>query len=171
MNEKTDLAAAPAAEAPDSAPAAPVAKRVDFEITQVGRTRVDPYHWMKDDAWQEVMRDPSVLRADIREYLEAENAYTKTNFEEPTAELRETLFQEMKGRIKEDDSTVPEIDGPYAYYSRYREGGEYPIIARKNAADAFTRMPKRPSCSTATRWRKAPTISRSAASIPHRIIA
>ena len=127
MTEKTDLAAAPAAEAIEAPPAVPVAKRVDFETTQVGRTRVDPYHWMKDDAWQEVMRDPSVLRADIREYLEAENAYTKARLEAPTADLRETLFQEMKGRIKEDDATVPEIDGPFAYYSRYREGGEYPI--------------------------------------------
>lgn len=138
MTEKTDLASAPAAQAPETASDTPVAKRVDFEITQVGRTRVDPYHWMKDDGWQEVMRDPSVLRADIREYLEAENAYTKANLEAPTTELREALFQEMKGRIKEDDSTVPEIDGPFAYYSRYREGGEYPIVARRNAADAFS---------------------------------
>ena len=137
MTEKTNLAVTPAAEAVDASPAVPAAKRVDFEITQVGRTRVDPYHWMKDDAWQEVMRDPSVLRADIREYLEAENAYTKANLEKPTADLREALFQEMKGRIKEDDATVPEIDGPFAYYSRYREGGEYPIIARRDAADAF----------------------------------
>ncbi|KCZ86846.1 S9 family peptidase [Hyphomonas jannaschiana] len=138
MTEKTDLASAPAAQAPETASDTPVAKRVDFEITQVGRTRVDPYHWMKDDGWQEVMRDPSVLRADIREYLEAENAYTKANLEVPTTELREALFQEMKGRIKEDDSTVPEIDGPFAYYSRYREGGEYPIVARRNATDAFS---------------------------------
>nr|WP_321440857.1 S9 family peptidase [uncultured Hyphomonas sp.] len=138
MTEITDLASAPAAQASETTPATPVAKRVDFEITQVGRTRVDPYHWMKDENWQEVMRDPSVLRADIREYLEAENAYTKANFEAPTADLREALFQEMKGRIKEDDSTVPEIDGPFAYYSRYREGGEYPIVARRDAADAFS---------------------------------
>jgi len=137
MTEKTDLAAAPAADVTTAVPTPPVAKRVDFEITQVGRTRNDPYHWIKDDAWQEVMRDPSVLRADIREYLEAENAYTKTVFEDKTTDLREALFQEMKGRIKEDDSTVPEIDGPYAYYSRYREGGEYPIVARRAAADAF----------------------------------
>ena len=56
MTEKTNLAVTPAAEAVDASPAVPAAKRVDFEITQVGRTRVDPYHWMKDDAWQEVMR-------------------------------------------------------------------------------------------------------------------
>ena len=137
MTEKTDLAAAPAADASTAAPVAPVATRLHHEITQVGRTRNDPYHWLKDDSWQDVMRDPSVLRADIREYLEAENAYTKAMLEDPTAGLREALFQEMKGRIKEDDSTVPEIDGPFAYYTRFREGGEYPIIARRDAADAF----------------------------------
>lgn len=118
-------------------PQPPVADRIDHEITQVNRTRNDPYNWMKDDNWQEVMRDPAVLRADIRTYLEAENAYTKAVLEEPTRALRDALFKEMRGRIKEDDSTVPEIDGPWAYYTRYRQGGEYPIIARRPAGDAF----------------------------------
>lgn len=121
----------------NSRPTAPVAKRIDHEITQLGRTRVDPYHWLKDENWQDVMRDPSALRSDIREYLEAENAYTKSVLEEPTAALRDILFKEMRARIKEDDSSVPSIDGPYAYYTRYREGGEYPVIARRQAIDAF----------------------------------
>ncbi|MCZ4298104.1 S9 family peptidase [Henriciella marina] len=115
----------------------PMAKRVPLEIEQVGRTRTDNYQWMKDDNWQQVMRDPSVLREDIREYLEAENAYTKASLEDPTEKLRETLLAEMRGRIKEDDSSVPSKDGPYAYYVRYREGGEYPIFARKPAEQAF----------------------------------
>lgn len=119
------------------APQPPVTERIDHEITQVGRTRNDPYNWLKDDNWQEVMRDPSVLDAKIRTYLEAENAYTKAVLEDPTTKLREELFAEMRGRIKEDDSTVPEIDGPWAYYTRYRQGGEYPIIARRPAEDAF----------------------------------
>jgi oligopeptidase B len=123
--------------APTTRPAPPVAKRLDETIEQVGRTRVDPYHWMKDDNWQDVMRDPSVLRPDIREYLEAENAFTKDVLETPTADLRNELFTEMRGRIKEDDSSVPSIQGPYAYYTRYRKGGEYPIIARRDAEDAF----------------------------------
>ncbi|MGB3625283.1 MAG: S9 family peptidase [Henriciella sp.] len=120
-----------------AAPTPPTAKREPVTIEQVGRTRTDPYQWMKDENWQKVMRDPSVLRADIREYLEAENAYTKTVLEDPTESLRETLFEEMRGRIKEDDSSVPSKDGPYAYYVRYREGGEYPIYARKPADQAF----------------------------------
>ncbi len=116
----------------------PAAKRVPVEIEQVGRTRTDPYQWMKDENWQQVMRDPSVLRDDIREYLEAENAYTKAALEDPTESLRETLLKEMRGRIKEDDSSVPAKDGPYAYYVRYREGGEYPIFARRPASQAFS---------------------------------
>ena len=107
-----DLAQAEAA--PQESPALstltpPVAPRIDHEITQVGRTRNDPYHWMKDEKWQEVMRDPSVLRQDIRDYLEAENAFTKAALEMPTTDLRDELFKEMRGRIKEDDSTVPEL--------------------------------------------------------------
>jgi oligopeptidase B len=118
-------------------PAPPVAARIDKVITQVGRTRTDPYSWLKDDNWQEVMREPSLLKPDIRSYLEAENAYTKARLEDTTTALREELFSEMRGRIKEDDSSVPSIDGGFAYYTRFREGGEYPVYARRAAADAF----------------------------------
>ncbi|NBC20638.1 MAG: prolyl oligopeptidase family serine peptidase [Alphaproteobacteria bacterium] len=118
-------------------PAPPVAKRKEVTIEQAGRTRTDPYQWLKDENWQKVMADPSVLRSDIREYLEAENAYTKAVLEEPTEGLRETLFRQMRGRIKEDDSSLPSVDGPWAYLVRYREGGEYPIFARKPAADMY----------------------------------
>lgn len=115
----------------------PVAKRDPKTIEQVGRTRIDPYNWMKDDNWQQVMQDPTVLRADIREYLETENAYTKAKLEDPLEGLKEELFQEMRGRIKEDDSSLPSVHGPYAYLTRYRKGGEYPIIARKAAEDIY----------------------------------
>lgn len=115
----------------------PVAKRDPETIEQVGRTRIDPYHWMKDDNWQQVMQDPTVLRADIREYLEAENAYTKTKLEDPLEGLKDELFKEMRGRIKEDDSSLPSVHGPYAYLTRFRTGGEYPIIARKAAEDIY----------------------------------
>ncbi len=115
----------------------PVAKRELKTIEQLGRTRVDPYNWMKDENWQQVLKDPSVLRADIREYLEAENAFTQAKLEEPLDGLKEELFAEMRGRIKEDDSSLPSIHGPYAYLTRFRTGGEYPIIARKPAADIY----------------------------------
>ena len=115
----------------------PIAPRRPKTFDQVGRTREDPYHWLKDENWQQVMQDPSVLRADIRQYLEAENGYTKAHLEDPLAELTNELFQEMRGRIKEDDSSLPSIDGPYAYLVRYRTGGEYPIYARKPAGEIY----------------------------------
>ena len=60
----------------------PVARRDEQAIIeQHGRARVDPYAWLKDDNWREVMRDPTRLRADIRAYLEAENAYTRARLE------------------------------------------------------------------------------------------
>ena len=83
------------------------------------------------------MQNPDVLQQDIRAYLEAENAFTKTILEEPTTALQQEIFEEMKGRIKEDDSSVPMVDGEWAYYRKFREGGEYPVYARKPAKVAF----------------------------------
>ena len=61
---------------------------------------------MKDDNWQAVLRDPSVVKAEVREHLEAENAYVAAVLG-GTESLQQTLFEEMKGRIKEDDTSVP----------------------------------------------------------------
>ncbi|MEM8837957.1 MAG: S9 family peptidase [Pseudomonadota bacterium] len=108
---------------------APVAEKRPVESTHHGISRNDPYHWLKADNWQEVMQDPQALPADIRAYLEAENSFTDTYFKD-TEPLQETLFQEMKGRIKEDDSSVPSPDGPYAYFLRYIEGGQHPHFLR-----------------------------------------
>ncbi len=132
-----DTAEPPSLPAAPALPAPPAAARIDHEITQLRRTRNDPYSWLKDENWQEVMREPSLLKPEIRSYLEAENAYTKTRLEDPTAALRETLLAEMRGRIKEDDTGVPSIDGDWAYYTRFREGGEYALYARRPASAAF----------------------------------
>jgi oligopeptidase B len=114
-------------------PPAPRAERRPKPSTWHGTTLTDDYAWLRADNWREVMRDPSVLDPKIRAYLEAENAYTKASFAHTEA-LQDALFAEMKGRIKEDDSTVPSADGPYAYYVRYREGGQHPIICREPRA-------------------------------------
>jgi oligopeptidase B len=113
-----------------SKPTPPVAPRIEKRIEQLGRTRTDDYAWMRDDNWQEVLRDPKLLRADIRTYLEAENAYTKAMLA-GTEDLQAQLFAEMKGRIREDDSSVPAPEGPFDYYSRYEIGAEHPIHARR----------------------------------------
>ena len=91
--------------------------------------RTDNYAWLRDKDWREVMRDPDALDKDIRAYLEAENAYTEKALQ-PLEALRETLFQEMKGRIKEDDSSMPSPDGAYAYFTRFEEGAQHPIFCR-----------------------------------------
>jgi oligopeptidase B len=95
-----------------------------------GHEKRDDYHWLKADNWQEVMHDPAALPQDIRDFLEGENAYHEAVMA-GTQGLQEQLFAEMKGRIKEDDSSVPAPDGPYAYYSAYVTGGQHPRYARK----------------------------------------
>ncbi len=99
-------------------------------IVQLGRTRIDDYAWMKDDNWRSVLRDPSVVKAEVREHLEAENAYLDEVLAS-TLPLRERLFEEMKGRIKEDDASPPTPDGPFDYFSRYELGAQHPRHVRR----------------------------------------
>ena len=113
-----------------SKPVPPVAKKVPKRIEQLGRVRVDDYAWMKDDNWQKVLRDPSLIKADVKEHLTAENAYTKAMLAS-TEPLQTQMFEEMKGRIKEDDSSVPDADGAWEYYTRFEKGAQHPIHARR----------------------------------------
>ena len=117
----------------------PRAARRDTTEERFGRTLVDPYGWLKDDNWQQVMREPETLTADIRAHLEAENAWTD-HVLAPITNLREELFEELKGRIKQDDSSVPSPDGPWEYYRRFATGGQYPVLCRRprDAADSAT---------------------------------
>jgi oligopeptidase B len=105
------------------------AKRPDVEVRH-GREKRDDYRWLKAANWQEAMHDPALLPGDIRAHLEAENAYHEAAMAD-TAALQEKLFAELKGRIKEDDSSVPAPDGPFSYYTSYVTGGQHPRYARK----------------------------------------
>ncbi|QHI96101.1 prolyl oligopeptidase family serine peptidase [Aristophania vespae] len=118
MTFKTDL------------PRPPVAPRNNITIEQLGRVRTDPYAWMKDDNWQTVLRDPSILREDIRKHLEAENAYTKTVLKD-TEDLQATLFSEMVGRLSPVEESVPVPHGPWLYGIRYQEGAQHPLHIRR----------------------------------------
>jgi len=100
----------------------PKAKKVAHELEKHGQVRVDDYYWLKD------RKNPEVLA-----YLKAENAYTEAALKH-TEPLQARLFEEMKGRIKQDDSTVPFKYGPYYYYITYRKGKEYPLYARKKGS-------------------------------------
>jgi oligopeptidase B len=108
---------------------APVAPRRPHSLTAHGITITDDYAWLKDANWQEVLRDPSVLDPDIRKVLEAENGYTESLLGH-TAGLQKALVAEMRGRIKEDDSSVPAPDGPFAYMGKFREGGQHEMFGR-----------------------------------------
>lgn len=116
-------------------PVPPVARKEPRRIEQLGRQRVDDYAWMKDENWQQVLRDPSLIRADVREHLTAENAYTRTMLASTEA-LQAAMFEEMKGRIREDDASVPAPDGPFDYYVRYERGAQHPVHARRPRGQA-----------------------------------
>jgi oligopeptidase B len=94
-----------------------------------GIEQVDDYAWLRAANWQAVMRDPALLDPAIRAHLEAENAYTKAIMAD-TEGLQKQLFAEMKGRIKEDDASVPARDGAFAYYTRFVTGGQHPLFCR-----------------------------------------
>jgi len=113
-----------------SRPVAPVAKKVPVTIEQLGRTRTDEYQWMKDDNWQAVLRDPKLIKADVRDHLNEENAYREAMMAS-TLPLQNQMFEEMKGRIKEDDASVPAADGPWEYYTRYNTGDQHPLYCRR----------------------------------------
>jgi oligopeptidase B len=112
----------------------PSAKKVPSQQIVHGLTLVDDFAWLRDPKWQEVFRDTSILQPDIRTYLESENAYTERAFA-PHEALKKKLVAEMRGRIKEDDSSVPMRDGPFSYFMRYRDGGQHPLICRTPAGD------------------------------------
>ncbi len=113
----------------DTTPQAGAPARSPAERIVHGVTLVDEFAWLRAENWREVMREPSRLPAEIAAYLNAENAAAEA-FLAPTAALRAELFAEMRGRIKEDDSSVPAPDGPFAYATRYRDGGQHPILYR-----------------------------------------
>jgi oligopeptidase B len=108
----------------------PVAERRPHFTVRHGVELVDEYAWLRADNWQEVMRDPATLDPQIRAYLEAENAFTEAALADTSA-LQETLFAEMKARIKEDDSSVPAPDGPFEYFTGFVTGGQYPRLMRR----------------------------------------
>lgn len=113
-------------------PPAPVAKKIPFELTEHGHTRIDNYYWMRLSDEQknapEDQRDQQTK--DVLEYLYAENDYTKKALAH-TEDFQKKLFDEMKGRIKETDQSVPVKLNGYWYYTRYEAGKDYPYHCRK----------------------------------------
>lgn len=100
----------------------PVAEKRPKELTIHGHTRIDNYFWMNN------REDTAVI-----DYLNAENAYTDEMMKD-TKELQENLYNEIVGRIKQTDESVPYFDNGYYYYTRFEEGKEYPVYCRKNGS-------------------------------------
>ena len=99
--------------------AAPIVQRMPKEMTIHGHQRIDDYYWLNE------RENPKVI-----DYLNAENDYYK-NLTAHTEQFQQDLFEEMKGRIKEDDESVPYKKNGYYYITRYETGKQYPIYARK----------------------------------------
>jgi oligopeptidase B len=100
----------------------PLAPEIPHEITEAGHTRNDPFFWLREKA------HPAVLK-----YLQAENRYTETTLKH-TEKLRNTIYHEMRRRIKEDDVSVPQKIGDYYYYSRTETGKQYAVHCRKKGS-------------------------------------
>ncbi len=105
----------------------PVAAKRAHQQTVHGVTLTDEYHWLKDQSY------PTIDDKEILAHLKAENAYFEAQMA-PQAKLTETIFQEMKGRVKEDDSSVAQKDGDYIYWSKFEEGAQYRKHYRKPVA-------------------------------------
>jgi oligopeptidase B len=108
----------------------PIAEKIPQELTLHGETRIDPYYWMRLSDQQKNAPEPDRQTRKVLDYLQAENAY-KDSVLADTKPLQEKLFQEIIGRIKQDDSSVPYFKNGYWYYTRFEEGDEYPVYCRK----------------------------------------
>ena len=113
---------------------APVADRIPSKFCNHDDVRIDEYAWLRSQHWQQMLTDPTKLEPEIRRYLEAENAYTEAMMK-GSEDLQQSLFEELRGRIQEEDQSVPDKDGDYEYYLRYREGKQYPIHNRRLLVD------------------------------------
>lgn len=101
----------------------PRAKKIEKVFTEFGKTRIDNYYWLNE------RENPEVIA-----YLEAENEYTDAAMQD-TEKLQSKIFDEIVGRIKQNDMSVPyELNG-YTYYTRFEEGKEYPVYCRKVLED------------------------------------
>ena len=109
---------------------APIADKKSIKLEKHGDVRIDDYFWMRlsDEQKKAELKDEQTLN--VVDYLNEENTYYE-KVSAYTKDFQEVLFQEMKGRIKEDDSSVPYKDNGYYYITSYKTGNQYPIYSRK----------------------------------------
>lgn len=109
---------------------APIAKKIEHKITTHGDERIDNYFWMRLSDEQKNAETPDAQTQDVLDYLNAENEYLKKEMASTEA-LQKTLYDEIVGRIKQDDESVPVSMNGYTYYSRFEKGADYPLYCRK----------------------------------------
>lgn len=109
---------------------APKAKKIEETLTIHGDSRVDNYFWMRLSDEQKEAETPDPQTKDVLDYLNAENEFLENEMK-PTENLQETLYDEIVGRIKQDDESVPVKVNGYIYYTRFEEGQDYPLTCRK----------------------------------------
>ena len=108
----------------------PFAKKLPEALTIHNDTRIDNYFWMRLSDKQKNAEAPDEQTNDVLDYLNAENDYLKETMAH-TEGLQKTIYDEIVGRIKKDDQSVPVNDNGYSYYSRFEEGGDYRLYCRK----------------------------------------
>lgn len=113
-------------------PPSPQAKIVPHEMKEHGKIRTDDYFWMRLSDEQKNAETPDQQTKDVIEYLNEENAYTK-NVLAHTEDFQQSLFDEIVGRIKQDDSSVPYKLRGYKYYTRFEKGQDYALYCRQKA--------------------------------------
>ena len=111
-------------------PKPPIAKKIPHKIITHNDTRVDNYFWMRLSDEQKNAEKPDTQTQCVLNYLNAENAYTKQSLRK-TEDFQKKLFDEIVGRIKQDDESVPYCDNGYFYITRFEKGKEHPIYSRK----------------------------------------
>ena len=111
----------------------PDAAKKAHEMTIHGDTRVDDYYWMRLTDEQKSAKEKDRHTQEVVDYIDAENDYTESRLKH-TKKFQDKLFDEIVGRIKKDDESVPYLDNGYFYYTRYEKGKEYAIHCRKKGS-------------------------------------
>ena len=107
----------------------PCAEKIPISSNRHGYKLVDPYDWIRDENWQEVLHSPNTLKKEIRDHIDKENQWTDNQLS-ALSPLKENIYKEIKGRMKEEDTSLPQKDDSWFYFSETKKGKEYSILKR-----------------------------------------
>lgn len=107
----------------------PCAEKIPISSSRHGYKLVDPYDWIRDENWQEVLHSPNTLKKEIRDHIDKENQWTDNQLS-ALSPLKENIYKEIKGRMKEEDTSLPQKDDSWFYFSETKKGKEYSILKR-----------------------------------------